>query len=81
MVLLSLCVPADQEQSLADLLAAAKQLKTGPMELCERIIEGEELPEGIKPGMKRNMAHFVGVVKKLRRAANEVSAKDPCLQT
>ena len=62
------------EQSVADVLAAAKSMNISPMELAERIIDGDKLPEGIKPALKRNLASFVGVVRKLRRAAERVSS-------
>jgi DNA helicase-2/ATP-dependent DNA helicase PcrA len=42
------------------------------MELCERIIDGDRLPAGIKPAIKSKLATFVGVVRKLRRAAQRV---------
>jgi DNA helicase-2/ATP-dependent DNA helicase PcrA len=42
------------------------------MELSERIIDGDKLPAGIKPALKKNLANFVGVVRKLRRAAERV---------
>jgi hypothetical protein len=48
------------------------------MALCEDIIDGEKLPAGIKPAMKKNLASFVGVVRKLRRAALKVRFTD-CL--
>jgi DNA helicase-2/ATP-dependent DNA helicase PcrA len=56
------------------LIAAAKAQKVSPMELCERIIDGDQLPAGIRPGIKKNLANFVGAVKKLRRAADKASA-------
>lgn len=58
---------------MADLVAAAKKEKISPMELCERIIDGDQLPVGLKPAIKKNLASFVGVVRKLRRAAQKVS--------
>lgn len=60
-------------QSVADLLSAAKKEKISPMELCERIIDGDQLPLGLKPAIKKNLGNFVGVVRKLRRAAQKVS--------
>lgn len=48
-------------------------MKISPMELSERIIDGDKLPEGIKAAIKRNLASFVGVIRKLRRAAERVS--------
>jgi DNA helicase-2/ATP-dependent DNA helicase PcrA len=42
------------------------------MELCERIIDGDKLPTGMKPAIKTKLANFVGVVRKLRRAADKV---------
>lgn len=42
------------------------------MELCERIIDGDQLPLGLKPAIKKNLGNFVGVVRKLRRAAQKV---------
>jgi len=48
-------------------------MKISQMELSERIIDGAKLPAGIKPGLKKNLASFVGVVRKLRRAAERVS--------
>lgn len=60
-------------KSVADLISAAKKEKISPMELCERIIDGDQLPLGVKPAIKKNLASFVGVVRKLRRAAKKVS--------
>ncbi|KAK8861601.1 hypothetical protein IAR55_002424 [Kwoniella newhampshirensis] len=57
------------DKSVADLMAAAKSMKISPMELSERIIDGEPLPAGLKPALKKNLATFVGAVRKLRRAA------------
>lgn len=54
---------------MADILAAAKAQKISPMELCERMVDGDALPAGIKPAVKNKLASFVGVVRKLRRAA------------
>jgi len=42
------------------------------MELCERITDGDTLPEGIRPAVKKSLATFVGIVRKLRRAADKV---------
>jgi len=42
------------------------------MELCERITDGDQLPLGLKPAVKKNLASFVGVIRKLRRAAQSV---------
>lgn len=53
-------------------MTAAKKLKISPMELSERIIDGAEIPRGVKPGIKSKLAEFVGVVRKLRRAAQKV---------
>lgn len=58
---------------MADLLSAAKAEGVSPMELSERIIDGDKLPVGIKPAIKRNLASFVGIIRKLRRAATRVS--------
>lgn len=44
------------------------------MELCELVVDGDQLPAGIKAGIKKSLAAFVGVVRKLRRAADKVSA-------
>ena len=46
------------------------------MELCERITDGDKLPAGIKPAMKKNLASFVGTVRKVRRAAERVGSID-----
>ncbi|OCF43356.1 DNA helicase II/ATP-dependent DNA helicase PcrA [Kwoniella heveanensis CBS 569] len=62
------------DKSVADLLAAAKSMKISPMELSERIIDGEPLPSGIKSGIKKNLATFVGAVRKIRRAAEKGSS-------
>ncbi|WVQ93444.1 hypothetical protein IAU59_000518 [Kwoniella sp. CBS 9459] len=59
------------DKSVADLLAAAKSMKISPMELSERIIDGEPLPSGVKAGIKKNLASFVGAVRKIRRAAEK----------
>jgi DNA helicase-2/ATP-dependent DNA helicase PcrA len=45
------------------------------MELCERITDGDQLPLGLKPAVKKNLASFVGVIRKLRRAAQSVSLR------
>jgi DNA helicase-2/ATP-dependent DNA helicase PcrA len=37
------------------------------------MVDGEQLPDGIKVGTKNKIAGFVGVVRKLRRAAERVS--------
>ena len=55
---------------------AAKAANISPMELCERVVDGDQLPAGIKPGIKKNLANFVGIVRKLRRAADRVSGID-----
>lgn len=61
------------DKTVADLHAAAKKSKCSPMELCERMVDGEQLPDGIKVGTKNKIAGFVGVVRKLRRAGQQVS--------
>lgn len=43
------------------------------MSLCEDLIDGEKLPPGIKPAVKKNLSSFVKAVRKLRRAALKVS--------
>ncbi|KAI9632622.1 P-loop containing nucleoside triphosphate hydrolase protein [Dioszegia hungarica] len=62
------------DKSVADLVAAAKRAKISPMELCERMTDGDPLPEGIKAGLKNKLASFVGIVRKLRRAAQKGSS-------
>lgn len=62
-------------QSVADLLAAAKKRNTSPMELCESIVDGEQLPAGIKPAIRKTLANFVGTVRRLRRSAEKVSLR------
>ncbi|KAK4688393.1 ATP-dependent DNA helicase UvrD/PcrA, partial [Tremellales sp. Uapishka_1] len=57
------------DKSLAELVAAAKKMKVSPMELSERITDGDKLPTGLKPAIKKSLASFVGIVRKLRRAA------------
>lgn len=57
------------DKSVSDILAAAKSQKISPMELCERMVDGDALPAGIKAAVKNKLASFVGVVRKLRRAA------------
>lgn len=44
------------------------------MQLCERIIDGEPLPSSLKSGIKAKLANFVGIVRKLRRAAERGSS-------
>lgn len=51
------------------------------MEMCERIIDGDQLPAGVKPSIKKNLANFVGVVRKLRRAADKVSTLGVVLES
>lgn len=53
-------------------MASAKSQKISPMELCERIIDGDQLPAGMRTSIKKSLASFVGAVKKLRRAADKV---------
>lgn len=48
-------------------------MKLSPMELCERVTDGETIPTNVKPGVKKSLANFVGVIRKLRRAADGVS--------
>ncbi|WWC68615.1 uncharacterized protein I206_102545 [Kwoniella pini CBS 10737] len=62
------------DKSVSDILNAAKSMKISPMELCERIIDGEPLPNGLKAGIKKNLGTFVGAVRKLRRAAEKGSS-------
>ncbi|KIR97562.1 DNA helicase II/ATP-dependent DNA helicase PcrA [Cryptococcus deuterogattii 2001/935-1] len=57
------------DKTLTDILSTAKSMKISPMELCERVTDGEAIPTNIKPGVKKSLANFVGVVRKLRRAA------------
>lgn len=56
---------------MADIVAAAKAENVSPMQLCERITDGEPLPSSLKPGIKAKLANFVGIVRKLRRAADK----------
>ncbi|WVW80167.1 hypothetical protein I302_102144 [Kwoniella bestiolae CBS 10118] len=62
------------DKSVSDLLNAAKSMKISPMELSERIIDGEPLPAGVKASIKKNLGSFVGAVRKLRRAAEKGSS-------
>ncbi|WRT65721.1 uncharacterized protein IL334_002669 [Kwoniella shivajii] len=62
------------DKSISDLLNTAKSMKISPMELSERIIDGEPLPAGLKAGIKKNLGSFVGAVRKLRRAAEKGSS-------
>ncbi|KIR82250.1 DNA helicase II/ATP-dependent DNA helicase PcrA [Cryptococcus gattii EJB2] len=57
------------DKTLTDILSTAKSMKISPMELCERVTDGEAIPTNIKPGVKKSLANFVGVIRKLRRAA------------
>ncbi|WOO80687.1 ATP-dependent DNA helicase srs2 [Vanrija pseudolonga] len=68
------------DKSVADLVDAAKRDKVSPMELAERIIDGDKLPAGIKPAVKKNLATFVGIVRKLRRAASQGTAVDDLIR-
>lgn len=52
-------------------------MKISPMQLCERVTDGEGIPANIKPGVKKSLANFVGVIRKLRRAAEGVSVFVP----
>ncbi|AUB27794.1 DNA helicase II/ATP-dependent DNA helicase PcrA [Cryptococcus neoformans] len=58
------------DKTLTDILNTAKSMKLSPMELCERVTDGETIPTNIKPGVKKSLANFVGVIRKLRRAAD-----------
>lgn len=62
------------DKTIADLHAAAKKAKVSPMKLCEGMVDGEQPPEGVKPATRTKIAGFVGVVRKLRRAAAQVSS-------
>ncbi|AAW42599.2 ATP-dependent DNA helicase pcra, putative [Cryptococcus deneoformans JEC21] len=57
------------DKTLTDILSTAKSMKISPMQLCERVTDGEGIPANIKPGVKKSLANFVGVIRKLRRAA------------
>lgn len=59
-------------QSVSDIMAAARKDRISPMELCERITDGDQLPAGLKPAIKKNLASFVGIIRKLRKAAQKV---------
>lgn len=49
-------------------MAASKKAKMSMMELAENIVDGGTAVT-VKPALKRNLAAFVGIVRKLRRAA------------
>ncbi|KAL1411641.1 ATP-dependent DNA helicase srs2 [Vanrija albida] len=68
------------DKSVAEIVDAAKRDKVSPMELSERIIDGDKLPQGIKPAVKKNLATFVGIVRKLRRAASQGTAVDDLIR-
>ncbi|WVQ74660.1 hypothetical protein IAR50_004262 [Cryptococcus sp. DSM 104548] len=59
------------EKALRAILDGARKDSITPMELCERITDGDQLPEGIKPNVQKSLASFVGAVRKLRRAAEK----------
>lgn len=49
-------------------MAAAKKAKMSMMELAENIVDGGNVTT-VKPALKKNLATFVGITRKLRRAA------------
>lgn len=57
---------------MQDILAQAATKKITGMELCERIVDGENV-EGIKTGLKKNLVDFVQIVRELRVHAKKVS--------
>lgn len=61
-----------RSQSIADLLRQAKARKISPMALAEMITDGHPFPE-LKTALKKNLGSFVGIVRKLRRAAAKVT--------
>ena len=62
-------------QTVNELLHQAKQLGVSPMELVERIVDGK-VPD-IKPPVKKKLAAFAGMIRDLRKYANEVSCQSP----
>ncbi|WVQ79155.1 hypothetical protein IAT38_001251 [Cryptococcus sp. DSM 104549] len=59
------------DKTLADIVSAAKAANVSPMQLCENMTDGDTVPPGIKPGTKKMLGVFVGVIRKLRRAAEK----------
>lgn len=57
-------------QTIAELLHRAEQLKISPLQVVERIVDGN-IPD-IKPPVKKKLCNFVGVIRDMRRFANEV---------
>ncbi len=56
---------------MAELLHLAEQLKISPLTVVERIVDGK-IPD-IKPPVKKKLGHFVGVIRDMRKFANEVN--------
>ena len=59
-----------ENQTVAELLHRAEQLKVPPLEVVERIVDGK-IPD-IKPSVKKKLANFVGIIRDLRKFAKEV---------
>ncbi|WVN90725.1 uncharacterized protein L203_105967 [Cryptococcus depauperatus CBS 7841] len=59
------------EKTLADIIKTAKSYKISPMELCERVTDGESIMSGLKSSARRTLATFVDIIRKLKRAAQK----------
>ena len=58
-------------QTIAELLHRGEQLKVSPLQVAEHIVDGK-IPD-IKPPVKRKLTSFIGIIRDLRKFANEVS--------
>ena len=58
-----------QQQTIAELLHRAEQLKVPPLTVVERIVDGK-IPD-IKPPVRKKLASFTDTIRDLRRFANE----------
>ncbi|KAI0749394.1 P-loop containing nucleoside triphosphate hydrolase protein [Daedaleopsis nitida] len=67
------------EKTVAELLHRAEQLKISPLHVVERIVEGR-IPD-IKPPVKKKLANFAGVIRDLRKFANEGMAPSKLIQS
>ncbi|TFK81255.1 UvrD-helicase-domain-containing protein [Polyporus arcularius HHB13444] len=67
------------EKTVAELLHRAEQLKISPLTVVERIVDGK-IPD-IKPPVKKKLGHFVGVIRDMRKFANEGMSPSKLIQS
>ncbi|KAI0714341.1 P-loop containing nucleoside triphosphate hydrolase protein [Cerioporus squamosus] len=67
------------EKTVAELLHRAEQLKIPPLKVVERIVDGK-IPD-IKPPVKKKLGTFVGVIRDMRKFANEGMSPSKLIQS